>query len=355
MSKITPLFGFCALALAVPAAPAAAKVGAATVERAADNQVLVRWSAKGPVDVFLADRQDADLASARLVSGKDRDGSAQLTVDPVKRPYVLLRDTVDGTVTEVAERLVPLAQGSNFRDIGGYQTADGRQVRWGLIYRSGGSAMLTDADVQRVQALGLRSMVDLRSNEERVLAPSRIDGVNYAAVGYSMTSMVQGGKISEMRNGVNLYHRLPASLAPQLRILFGILKRGEGPVEYNCSAGQDRTGFTTAMVLSALGVPRETIIKDYLLSTQYRQPRFELPPIDAKAHADNPVALMFASFQNAPGADKAQPLVEADGTPFLTGALDEIQTRWGSVEAYLEQEVGVTAADRELLRRTYLQ
>ncbi len=68
-------------------------------------------------------------------------------------------------------------------------------------------------------------------------------------------------------------------LAPQMRLLFNTLKRGEGPIEYNCSAGQDRTGFATALILSALGVPRETIYKDYLLSVKYRQPRKTRCPV----------------------------------------------------------------------------
>ena len=117
-------------------------------------EVRVSWTAKGPIDVFVADRADATPATARLISAGDRDGHEQVAVDPAGRPYFLLRDKADGTVTEVAERLLPLEQGSNFRDIGGYAGADGKHVRWGQIYRSGATPLLTDADQSRIAGLG---------------------------------------------------------------------------------------------------------------------------------------------------------------------------------------------------------
>ncbi|WP_240334355.1 tyrosine-protein phosphatase [Sphingobium estronivorans] len=339
--------GFTALALA--AMPASARVADAKAERISGTAVRLSWTA-GKVDVYQADRPDADVASARLVSAADTDGAQTVQVDPVKRPYFLLRDRSDNSVVTLSERLVPLAQGSNFRDIGGYRTADGRQVKWGLIYRSGASAMLSADDLAKVHALGLRNMVDLRSDEERQLAPSKIDGVHYSAIGYSMAGMMKG----DLQNGGALYRNLPQQLAPQMRLVFDILKRQEGPVEYNCSAGQDRTGFATALILSALGVPREVILADYHLSTAYRQPRFELPPINAALYPDNPVAQMFARFQSNPAA-KAEPLKDADGKAFLSSAFEEIDSHWGSVENYLQQEVGVSAVDIAALKQAYLQ
>ncbi|WP_255326506.1 tyrosine-protein phosphatase [Sphingobium sp. EM0848] len=338
-------------ALSLAAMPASARVADAQAERISGNSIRLSWTGAAKVDVYQADRADADIATSRLVSAADADGGQTVTVDPVKRPYFLLRDRSDNSVVTVSERLVPLAQGSNFRDIGGYRTTDGRQVKWGLIYRSGASAMLTADDLAKVHALGLRNMVDLRSDEERQLAPSKIDGVHYSAIGYSMTGMTKGN----LKNGGALYRNLPEQLAPQMRIIFDILKRQEGPVEYNCSAGQDRTGFATALILSALDVPRDVILQDYHLSTTYRQPRFELPPINAALYPDNPVAQMFAHFQSNPASTRAEPLKDPDGKAFLTSAFEEIDSRWGSVENYLQQEVGVSAVDIAALRQAYLQ
>jgi protein-tyrosine phosphatase len=337
--------------LSLMAVPASARVAEARAERLAGDRIQLSWTGAAKVDVYQADRRDADIGSARLVTANDRDGGEILPVDPVKRSYFLLRDQSDNSVVTVSERLLPLAQGSNFRDIGGYRTMDGRRVKWGLIFRSGGSAMLTPQDMAKVGALGLRNMVDLRSDEERQLAPSKIDGVPYMAVGYSMARMISGN----LKNGGALYRNFPKQLAPQMRLLFNVLKHQEGPVEYNCSAGQDRTGFATALILSALGVPRETILQDYHLSTRYRQPRFELPPINAALYPDNPVAKIFAHYQDNPAYATPQPLRDPDGKAFLTSALEEIDGRWGSVENYLQQEVGVSAADIAMLKQAYLE
>ncbi len=340
-----------ATALAVLATPAWALDDAKVVR---DGDALkVTWTAKKPVDVYVAERADAAPGVAKLVSRADGDGSFTLPAAGTTRRYFLLREAGQKAVVRTAERLLPLEKGSNFRDIGGYEAAGGKHVRWGLIYRSGATPLLTDADVATVKALGLTDMIDLRSSEERVIAPSRITGIRYSAVNYSMMTMM--GERRALTNGSALYHNFPAFFAPQLRIVFDDLIRKQGPIVYNCSAGQDRTGFATAMVLSALGVPRATIIADYHLSTGYRRPENELPPIDDAMAKTSPVAGMFAGLQKSPMAKVAQPLKEADGTPFLAGAFAEIDQRWGSVDAYLEKEVGVTKGDLALLRATYLE
>ena len=353
MNKTVSLIALGVVSLAASAAMG--RVSNADVERVGADSVRLTWTAPGAVDILAADRADASLASARMVSAADKDGTETVAVDPVKRTYFLLRDKTDGAVTRLSERALPLAQGSNFRDIGGYKTADGKHVRWGLIYRSGASAMLSRSDLDQVKALGLANLIDLRSDEERQLAPTKIDGVAYAAVGYSMGALLGGMGNGLPQNGAAMYRNFPALLAPQMRILFNALKRNEGAIEYNCSAGQDRTGFATALILSALGVPRETIYKDYLLSVKYRQPKNEMPHIDPAKYPDNVAAQLFSRYQDNPAFATPQPLQEADGTPFLKGAFDEIDAKWGSVDAYLEKEVGVTKVDLARLRSLYLE
>lgn len=330
----------------------AASVEAPLVTRTAPDAVTVSWTGRDPVDVFISDDPAATPDKAKLISKQDRDGTETVTVKPGERVYFLLKDHASGEMARVAERLLPLQQGSNFRDIGGYPAAHGRHVRWGLIYRSGGQPMLTDADVMALRSLKLANLVDLRSNEERVIAPSRVDGVPYQAVGYSMMTLTGGGA---PKNGEGIYRNMPAMLAPQLRLVFQDLLSKKGAIAYNCSAGQDRTGFVTAMILSALGVPRDAIVADYHLSTTYRRPEWEMPKIDTVAQANNPVAMMFAQYQKNPAAAKPQPLKGPDGTAFLSYAFDEIDKRWGSVDAYLEQEIGVSRVDLAALRAAYLE
>lgn len=353
MSTVHRVCAIGLIALLATSGTALARADGANALRTGAGTVTVSWHDAKAVDVYLADKADATIDTARLLAANDRDSHETVAVDGAARRYYLLRDRADGSVVEVAERLIPFEQGSNFRDIGGYAAADGRHVRWGLIYRSGATPLLSPNDQAEIHALGLRNMLDLRSDEERQIAPTKIDGVQYRAVGYSMLAMMKPGQ--PMRNGVDLYRDFPEFLAPQMRILFTMLERDEGPVVYNCSAGQDRTGFATALILSALGVPRETIIKDYLLSTGLRRPQWEMPKIDPALYKGNPVAQMFAHYQDAGAASKPQPLVEADGTPFLMGALEVIDTKWGSVDNYLKQEIGVSDQDIAELKHRYLQ
>ncbi|MBC2667308.1 tyrosine-protein phosphatase [Novosphingobium flavum] len=329
------------------AAPALAAPPAEPMVQRRGEALVVTWQSRGPVDVFVADRADATLKSARLVAARDADGKAEIAGTGTSRSYVLLRDVRTGDVAAVAERVIPLEAGSNFRDIGGYPAANGRHVKWGMIYRSGGTPLITAADQERIRALGLANMIDLRSDEERVLAPSRVDGVPYTAVGYSMGKLgVAGGMEATYRN-------LPAMMAPQLRQIFAKLLRQEAPLAYNCSAGQDRTGFATAVILSALGTDYAAIVTDYHLSTRYRRPEFEMPRIDPAQHAGDPVAAMFAHYQGDPRYSTPPPLKTADGQPFLDFAYAEIKDRWGGVDGYLRAEIGLSPQDIARLRQLY--
>lgn len=340
------------LALGVTA-PAAARVTNASVESDGSDKLVVKWSGAQAVDVYRAATPDADIAAAAPVVGNDRDGRETVPFDPAHH-YFLLRDTSDGSVTRVAERVLPLAQGSNFRDVGGYPAADDKHVRWGMIFRSGATPMLTPGDLDLIHDLGLRTMVDLRSSEERQIAPTKIENVTYTTYNYSVRTMLGSAAQTGARPVVNsqsLYTALPQGLVPQLRIVFASLLRKEPPLVYNCTAGQDRTGFTTAMILSALGVPREVILQDYVLSTRYRRPQYEVPPIDAATQASNPLAKMFAENAKNP----AQPLIDADGKPFLLGAFTQIDRQWGSVDGYLQKAIGLSPADIATLRAEYLE
>jgi protein-tyrosine phosphatase len=109
------------------------------------------------------------------------------------------------------------------------------------------------------------------------------------------------------------------------------------------------------MVLSALGTPRDVIVADYLQSTRLRRPEWEMTAVDPALFPGNVAAQMFAMARTNPAYAKPQPLVEADGTPFLLSALDEVEKRYGSVKGYLAREIGVSAADLARLRAAYTE
>jgi protein-tyrosine phosphatase len=210
---------------------------------------------------------------------------------------------------------------------------------------------LTDADVAKVKELGLTDMIDLRSSEERVIAPTRITGIRYSAINYSMLTMM--GDRRALTNGCSLYHNFPAFLAPQLRIVFDDLIRTRGPIADNCSAGQDRTGFATAMVLSALGAPRswKTITCQPAIvarkTSRRRSTTRQLRP-----------ALWLACLQACRRArwQKSRSrqwklmacLILPGPSPKSIGAGVRLRP-------ILKKEVGVTKGDLALLRATYLE
>ncbi|HLZ82015.1 MAG TPA: tyrosine-protein phosphatase [Caulobacteraceae bacterium] len=343
------------------AATGAEALEGAVAERAPSGEIVLRWTDADPVDVYVSARPDAAPAAARLLVRGDRDGLYRARWTRPERPYFMLRDERDGDVVRVAERVVTLERGSNFRDLGGYPAAGGKHVRWGVIYRTAAMPMLTDADYRYVGRLGIRSIIDLRSVEERQLAPDGMPtrtGALYLAHDYPADAIFSRIGAPPPAGGQNpvtgLYRTWLVSLAPQFRDIFQQLLRRDGAVSYHCSAGQDRTGVATALVLSALGVPREVIMADYQLSTLERRPDNEIPKLAPGQYPGNIVADFYRRAQAA-GPMKARPLYTAAGKPFLQETFDEIDARWGSVDAYLDQVLGIDKAQIAKLRLLYLE
>lgn len=276
-------------------------------------------------------------------------------------PLAALADSGTATAPTVAyDRLLPLEGGSNFRDLGGYFTADGRQVRRGLLFRSGVMSGLTPADQDYLAGFGFQRVVDLRSTEERELYPNRwaaAQGIGLVAHDYSMREIVERmvGDDGQPRGMGELYRGFPYQLEPQLKLFFDELLADNVPLVVNCSAGQDRTGFSSALLLLALGVPREVVMQDYLVSTRYRRPEVERGDVDlAEAAEENFFAQLMLRYSEGDRARAAQPLLTEDGVPFLRFALDQVEQDFGSIEAYLDERIGVDAADRERLRERFL-
>jgi len=160
MKPVRSIIAAALVSLALQSAAVAA-ISQAKVERSADTLRLT-WADDHPVDIY-----ERTAAAPRLLKKGARQGAFTLEHADRTRRYFVLVDEVDHQRLTVAERLVPLAQGSNFRDIGGYPAAGGKHVRWGLIYRSGAQPMLSPEDLAQLRTLGLAQLVDLRSSEER--------------------------------------------------------------------------------------------------------------------------------------------------------------------------------------------
>jgi len=178
----------------------------------------------------------------------------------------------------MAQTDIQIAGACNFRDLGGYQTHDGKRVRKGIVYRSGNLSRLTDEGCLAIGALGLRGLCDLRTSRERQHQRNAWqDALNldcwfrdYETSFGELRALLECGDMSEMqaRNAmITGYRSLPFEQGPAYREIFRRLVKKETPLVFFCSAGKDRTGVAAALLLTALGVPRQTVLQDYTLTS----------------------------------------------------------------------------------------
>lgn len=243
---------------------------------------------------------------------------------------------------------VRLEGAPNFRDLGGYRTADGHQVRTGLVFRSDHLATLTAADYARLAELGIAAVCDLRTDEERRQAPTRWQGpatpefleVPRQSLGGAGTSTGLGpGASADAVLGFmrQAYADMVTSYAPAYRVAFRRLVTDSRPFLYHCTGGKDRTGVFSAVLLTLLGVPRDVVFEDYLLSNT----RSSAAKVQATADA----------MHLSPEAARA--LVGVDRS-YLERALRTIDERYGSMDAYRRTMLGLSDDDVAQLRRRLL-
>ncbi len=251
------------------------------------------------------------------------------------------------------ERFIVLEGGRNFRDVGGYRTADGRSVRWGSLYRSGSLAHLTPKGISDFDHLKVTSIIDLRSTDERHLDPNNWQAASnhgYWSRDYSMgtgsmpasfgdPAKMTGEAARAMMAGS--YRSLAQQQAPSYRELFARLTGpARGPVVVNCSAGKDRTGIATALVLTALGVPYDTVKADYLLSNG--------------AYGMDSLKRDLSSPMAALAPDAAAALAGVDGS-YIDATFAALREQYGSVENFMARELGLGPRQIALLKARMLR
>lgn len=328
------------------------------VERTRRDRVAILWDAApeaGPVVIYAGitpdsiDRTDpVATMTERRVEIEDPDWRT--------RRYFELH-VPDGRRFMVVERRLPLEKANNFRDLGGYRTLDGRRVRWGMLYRSDSLHRLSDDDVIALSRLPLRRIIDFRDPDERRTRVSRLPKpepelvtIPVATEQFSATSIekrIRDREVADIdfwalmeqgnREFVNDFEE-------EFSHFFVLLANPEAtPTVFHCTAGKDRTGFAAALVLLALGVPRDTVIRDYLLTNLYTANAAERTLFWLRA---------YLFFQTP--AEQLRPLFQAQ-RDFLEAALDEIDERWGSFDVYLREALGVPDERRDALRTLLLR
>lgn len=249
--------------------------------------------------------------------------------------------------TEDERRVLDLEGGVNFRDLGGYRTENGQMVKWNTVYRSGSPADLTQADKAELSRLGIRTFCDFRSTEEREKEPNPYvaenSNVEYWTRDYAMSAgdlmRVLGGPEASAENSrkamTGLYRTIAQDHAQSYAQMFRYLAEGRTPLAFNCSAGKDRAGTGAALLLTLLGVPRESVIADYALSDDVVDYRAQMQ----KAAEKN---TSYAALSQLPWETVA-PLVKSDPI-YIKSAFAALEEEYGSVDAFIERELGVTQA-----------
>jgi protein-tyrosine phosphatase len=240
-------------------------------------------------------------------------------------------------------RHLALQGASNFRDLGGYATTDGRTTRWRHIFRSNHLGQLTAADVEIVRALGVRSAFDFRGVEERAagvcvvneiavhslpIEPTVVAALRAELARGALTAPVA---LETMRESYRNYVRHNTQ---SFRALFGHLLEDRAPLVIHCTAGKDRTGFASALILHALGVADDVIAEDYLLTNQHYKR-------DASHASDLPADVLDAIGN-----------VEAS---YLAAAFEAVGRDYGDLETYLRDGLKIGRPEREALQESYLQ
>lgn len=271
-------------------------------------------------------------------------------------------DTSDGGSGELRRRVLPFQGACNFRDIGGYVARDGRAVRWGQVYRTGVLSYLGEDAQDALRTLRVRAICDLRRGGERRSEPTRWPDEGDLPRKLHWEDGAKAPAIRDFAGGrpdtpagmfdamIDMYRALPAWMGSRIGGLFECIANDHVPLIVHCAAGKDRTGIAVAVLLHTLGIPWETILEDYLLTNQTgnfeafmrsrRDTQFGL------TDNEHPLLAMPASMR--------QVLLSADAA-FLQAARDEIDRRYGSLDAYLEHAAGVTPALQERTRQALLE
>lgn len=245
----------------------------------------------------------------------------------------------------------------NFRDLGEYITEDGRHIKPGLLFRSGGLYLMNEEEREYFLSLGIKCIMDLRTTEESTVRPDPVfpgiemiqySGLSFAngdEIDFSPIGMSKIGKegIEQLALLTDYYNRIPFG-NPAFKILMEKIVSGVAPIVFHCYTGKDRTGVFAIILLLALGVDEETVFNDYMLSNHYHREAIE------RAMMDN-----AEKIEKHPEAKELLTMWFGVSEKIGLSIISEINTKYGSKEKYLETEFGLNAEALDALRTRYLE
>ena len=250
--------------------------------------------------------------------------------------------------------VVPIQNGINFRDLGGIKTSDGRQIRSGMLYRSGEFSRLSDEEKKFLSdelnlhyVLDYRDQLEIDRNPDNLWNNSQYFNIPANPLSDEITASLVSDdifvlkKYSPLDFMIKLYQLLPFN-NPAYKKLISILLNANGkPLVQHCAVGKDRTGVGVALTLFALGVSEDIIMQDYLLTEQY------LNDYRQAVLSQNKSKLSAEEFEK-------QKIIFSAKQEFLTAAIDEIKKRYNTIDNWLHQEYQLDDNNRKILQDIYL-
>ncbi|MCM3271065.1 tyrosine-protein phosphatase [Paenibacillus elgii] len=266
-------------------------------------------------------------------------------------------------------RVIPFEGTNNFRDMGGYRTADGRQVKYSLFFRSDELTGLTEQDISTFRDLNIKTIIDYRDDFEAQKKPDpvlpgatniRISAIqadqaspinilgnadNASHSGNFIFDLVKSGYFKQFRADtmmMELYTKLPFGNPSYKRLMDMIQDPENLGLLHHCTAGKDRTGVGAALILLALGVQEETVMEDYLLTNETMK-GFSINILSQLAEHVNDAELQ--NIKHMLGVKEE----------FMAAVFGSIKDRYGQYDAYFAEEFSLTKQKREALQRMCLE
>ena len=250
----------------------------------------------------------------------------------------------------------------NLRDVGGYKTLDGATVARGLVYRSDTFNPMSAEDIKKLALLGLKNDYDLRTLSEVKTKPDQMPpGVHYHTLNVvadiessapaELDTLLRdpkkanvtlgGGKIEALfKKGYREFISLPSARKSYRTLYLSLSNEQMAPGVFHCTTGKDRTGWATAALLTLLGVPKETVMADYMRTNENTIPHFQREINDFVAN----------------GGDRAIAIAIYGVKPeYLEAAFEEMQKQYGTIEKYFANGLGIDAAGQKTLRDLFLK
>lgn len=246
----------------------------------------------------------------------------------------------------------------NFRDLGGYRNDDKQQVKWGMLYRADKLSSLSEEDIKFITRLGIKQVSDFRSDEEHQDAPHNLPD-SCGVVIKRLPITVEAAEIERIISQLQKENVTADDMAHFLieanremverftpvyrRWLRSLLSKDNYPHVFHCTAGKDRTGLGAALVLRILGVPKETIIQDYLATNSYTAKR-----------VDQIVHYVTEKTMHQVNQDVIRTLFTVQAH-YLEEAFKAIDEEYGDFDTYLETAIGFAEAERVALKNLLLE